>query len=184
MQEAFETTRARIRQPLQWFPLPALVVTGLAMVIGGHLLLELNPRVGVATEIFSFPADEGANPAIYITMRPDDESLIVTLNNQEEFRMPLKEVNAESLAGLNEQLKDQVQKRSIESGRAGLLDDQVSNVTLAVDQRLAYYHVRPIINSLAAVGVTEYGFETLVPADTLAAPQPPHATEEAPQHHE
>ncbi len=163
MQEAFEAIRTRLRQPLGWFPLPALVVSGLALILGGHLLMQLNPRLGEAIDILTFAAPETANPTIYITMRPDNNEMVITLNNRAEYRTSLKDITDESLVSFNDDLRQQVNKTTIASARAGVLPDLTSNVIIAVDQKLAYYHIRPIINSLAKTGITNYGFETLAP---------------------
>ena len=46
---------------------------------------------------------------------------------------------------------------------AGLLNEAISNqliVVLAIDQKLKYSHIRPILYALAEAGINQYAFET------------------------
>jgi hypothetical protein len=47
--------------------------------------------------------------------------------------------------------------------RSGQITADTNLAAIAIDQKLTYHHVRPVIYALAAAGVSKYGFETRLP---------------------
>jgi hypothetical protein len=55
--------------------------------------------------------------------------------------------------------------------RSGQINSDTNMAVIAIDQKLTYHHIRPVIYALAAAGVSKYGFETKLPQKAEAGEQ-------------
>ncbi len=157
---AFEDQKARLAEPLNWFPYPALLAIGLATIFFGHLLFNLNPRIRSQAEVLSFDALPAKDGGIWLSLLLDGNHLVVANSTNERFTIPITDVSDDSLDPLVKYLKDEISAIAVDVVLRNKLSPLQTTVTLAVDQRLKYMHLRPIFSALAAAGITNYAFET------------------------
>ena len=65
-------------------------------------------------------------------------------------------------------LKKLTQELAVQAAISKFISDTQTKVVIAVDQRLRYFHVRPILHVLAEVGIDSYAFETQILREDIA----------------
>jgi len=164
--DAFVATQQRLREPLWWFPYPFLIAIGMVLLLTGHLVFAINPRMGHPASLINFPAQMRPDSAIWFSMTPIDHDIVITTNDRLIFRWPQNLAPAQATQPFVAYLRRRVAN---EIDSAALLKRAPSTpmtVVIAADQRLKYLHLRPILAALAEAGITSYAFETLVIAST------------------
>jgi hypothetical protein len=167
--DAYVATQQRLSEPLWWFPYPILIAIGMVLILTGHLVFAINPRMGHPASLINFPAQMRPDSAIWFSMTPIDHDIVITTNDRLIFRWPQDLTPAQTTQPFVAYLRRRV---AIEIDSAALLKRAPNTpltVVIAADQRLKYLHLRPVIAALAEAGITSYAFETLVIASTKRA---------------
>ncbi len=178
--ERATAVRDRLDENLHWFPWPFFIAFGLVLILTGHILFGTNPRAGNPANIISFPSEPRKDSAIWISVTPIDDQIVVTTNDRKVFKWRQQVRTVEELGPFVGYLKARVASEIQAAALAKQgLRKQVTTV-IAADQRLKYLHVRPIIYALAEAGISQYAFETQNPV--VAAAEPAHGPSEG--HHQ
>lgn len=160
---ALDRVRERLCERTSWFPFPALIVFLLALLLTGHLLPGLNPRVGNSIDVLRFGAPMQKEGSLWFGVYPDGEQLVVITADRKRFAWPEKSGHGPGLDDFRTYLQERAQREVVASGLRQEADATRLRVVLAVDQNLDYRHMRGIIGALADARFTRYGFETLNP---------------------
>lgn len=178
--ERASAVRDRLDENLNWFPMPFFIAFGLVLVLTGHILFGTNPRAGNPANIISFPSEPRKDSAIWLSVTPIDDQIVVTTSDRKVFKWKQQVRTSAELQPFVQYLKQRV-AGEIEAAALAKqgLRKQVTTV-IAADQRLKYLHVRPIVYALAEAGISLYAFETQNPV--VAAAEPAHGPEEG--HHQ
>lgn len=161
--QAAERARERLSERTSWFPFPALLVFLLALILTGHLLPGLNPRIGSRIDVLQFAAPSQKEGSLWLGVFPEGDSLVVITGDRKRFSWPEKSGAGPELEKLRSYLRGRAEREIIASGLRQEADATRLRVVLAVDQNLDYRHLRSIIGALADARFTRYGFETLNP---------------------
>jgi len=155
--------KERLREPLQWLPLPVLITSGLTLFLTAHILSGANPRVGHPANVMTYPAPSGRDSAIWLSVAPMGREIIVTTSDRQIFRW---DQNGSIMTNIDPLVRHirQIIANEIESAALAkrALKSQ-STAIIAADQNLAFYHIRPLISALSQAGISRYAFETLNP---------------------
>lgn len=167
----FAALKARLREPLGWFPLPFFIASVLVLVLTGHVLSGTNPRVGNPADVITLPAEARPDSAIWLSVSVQDDQVYVTTGDRKVFHWARDVARLDELDDFVGYLKQRVKG---EIAAAALMQraeaTQVSAV-IAADQRLTYAHIRPLLHAFAAAGISQYAFETQSPREaSLGAP--------------
>jgi hypothetical protein len=154
--------RERLSEPLHWYPFPAMIGFTLVLILGGHLLTDLNPRLGARVDILPFDAPRHRDGGIWLGLYPKDDQLHIVTSDRQKFTWPLDSQQMSAVQPLVDYLNQKVQQEIY--GTALKMESTVTRTTavLAVDQRLRYFHIRPVIYALARARISQYGFETRI----------------------
>jgi hypothetical protein len=161
--ERFAAAKTRLRQPLWWYPAPALLGAGLALVLTSHVLLGTNPRAGNPADVLTFPGESRKDSAVWLSMTPMGKEVVVTTNDRRVFRWPQDTRDLSTLRPLVEYLKSRVAVEVGSAALSGRATPAASSAVIAADQRLKFLHVRPVLYAFAEAGITQYAFETQNP---------------------
>jgi hypothetical protein len=122
-----------------------MVSFGLILLLTGRVLFGTNPRMGHPADIITFPSETRPDGAIWLSMTPIGDDIVVTTADRKVFRWKADVKSLDDLRDLRDYLKEVVQ-REVEaaalSGRAYL---HQTTAVIAADQRLKFLHVRPLL---------------------------------------
>lgn len=158
-----KAVKDRLEEPVQWLPVPILIVSGLCLYLTAHILSGANPRAGHPANVMTFPAKSGKDSAIWLSVAPIDGEIVITTADRHIFRWSQKQHSMPNIDPMVRHLRKTIADE-IES--AVLAKRALKSQTIAIiaaDQNLAFYHMRPIITALSQAGISRYAFETLTP---------------------
>lgn len=160
--DAVNSLKERLHEPILWFPFPALIAFGLVIVLRGHLITGLNPRLGARVDVLQYQAKEIQDGGIWLGVYPENDRIVVVSSDRRKFSWPIASQDMNKLQPLIDYLKERVRKEAYST--ATKLESNLVRTTavLAVDQKLKYVHLRPMIYALAEAKIAKYGFETRV----------------------
>lgn len=157
--------KERLNETIWWFPFPALIAFGLVIVLGGHLLTDLNPRLGSKTDVLQLSSAPLADGSIWLGISLEGDTIVIVTSDRKRFRWPATNTKMSDLEELRSYLKEKTQAETYRSVRMLDTSSVRSKVVLAVDQKTKYFHIRPIIYALAEANISKYGFETRIVKD-------------------
>jgi hypothetical protein len=152
--------KERLREPLHWFPYPFFLPFALILVFTAHIFFAINPRMGNPADILTFPAETHKDGPFWLSVTPIGDDVVVTTGDRKVFRWSQNVRSVADLHDLTEYLKKRVEDELLAVGLVGKASKSQTSAVLAVDQRLKYLHIRPIIYALAEAKITHYSFET------------------------
>jgi hypothetical protein len=158
--EALMALKERLQEPVLWFPFPALIAFGLVIILRGHLLTGLNPRLGARVDVIQYNAKNLPDGGIWLGIFQDATHVQVVTSDRRKFSWPIHSQDLKDLDPLIKYLQGRVKKESYST--AIKIESNLTRTTavLAVDQKLKYIHLRPVIYALAEARIANYGFET------------------------
>lgn len=177
-QERAIAVAARLREPLDWYPFPLIVSFALVLLLTGHILFGPNPRAGNPADIITFPAQPIKDSAIWMSVTPIGDDIVVTTGRRKVFRWKQAVRNLTDLKPFIHHLKELAQGEIESAALAKRAQPTQMLAVIAADQRLRYLHIRPIIYALAEAGIAQYAFETQNPVVAAAETHEDH-----PVHH-
>jgi hypothetical protein len=160
--EALMGLKERLQEPVLWFPFPALIAFGLVIILRGHLLTGLNPRLGARVDVIQYDAKNLPDGGIWLGVFQDGKNVLVVTSDRRRFSWSIDSQNMKDVEPLVTYLHGRVKKEAYST--AIKLESNLTRTTavLAVDQKLKYIHLRPVIYALAEARIAKYGFETRV----------------------
>lgn len=149
-----------LSEPISWFPFPALIALGLGTVFFGHLLFNFNPRITSSAEVLSFDGDVDREGGIFLSVVASEDGVIVDTGDRRRFVIVGGSRNSEDLAQLITYMKTRTATAVSDVILSSRIDPIATTVTIAADQHLAYFHIKPILYALSQAGISRYAFET------------------------
>lgn len=159
-QEAVYALKERIHEPILWFPFPALIAFGLIIVLRGHLLTGLNPRLGARVDVLEYGARPLQDGGIWLGIYPENDKVVVVTSDRKKFSWSLQSNKMHDTEPLVQYLRDRVRKEAYSTAIKLESNQTRTTAVLAVDQELKYLHIRPVLYALAKAKIAKYGFET------------------------
>lgn len=153
----------RLREPLQWFPFPILLASGLCLFLTAHILSGTNPRAGHPANVMTYPASSGRDSAIWLSVAPIGSEIIVTTADRQIFRWSQDSQTLPNLEPMVRHIRRTIANEIESAALAKKALKSQTTAIIAADQNLAFYHFRPIISALSQAGISRYAFETLTP---------------------
>lgn len=153
--------RERLRPEEGLFPYPALFAFGLILILTGHLLPGLNPRLGSRIQLISFDSPRQHEGSLWLGISKDQENVTVITPDRKMFTLTNKDTQRAGFDALVEYLQSYVEHQTRASSLRGEADATQAKAILAVDRSLNYAHLNPVLLALAQARITRYGFETL-----------------------
>ena len=150
----------RLKTPNLWFPYPAMISVGLILVLSGHLLPGLNPRLGSQATIIGLDAPEESAGSIWLGIYPKDNKLSLITSEKKIFSWPISGMPETTKKRIVRYLKFRSNRESISAGLTLSTSLAKVSAVIAVDQRLKYHSIVPIIKALADSKISKYSFET------------------------
>ena len=150
----------RLKEGYSWTLVPSLLSFSLVLILIGHLLPSLNPRLGNLSKTLPLATSPQQDGSMWISIFPWQDNIVVMTSDRKKFIWPKKRPTQESLHPFQVYLSERVQRESVAAGLSLQTNMARTSVVLAVDQRLKYAHILPIIYALAHAGISRYGFET------------------------
>ena len=86
--ELIITKLDRLKELNLWFPYPCIISFFLALLLIGHLLVGLNPRLGNPANILSFASAPSEEGAIWLSVSIRDKKILVTSSDRKVFTWP------------------------------------------------------------------------------------------------
>ena len=159
---ALSKMKERLDEPVQWYPFPAMIGFMLVVILGGHLLPDLNPRLGSKVDVLPLDAPRNPDGGIWLSASLQEDDLVVVTSDTKIFRGPSSKPHYSDIEPLIQYLKSKTQKESY--SMALTLEAGISSTTavLALHQNLNYGQIKPLIFALASAKISRYGFETRI----------------------
>ena len=154
--------KERMEEPVQWFPFPAIRGFMLVVILGGHLLPDLNPRLGARVDVLPMKAPRHQDGGIWLGVYQSGDLINVVTQDKNRFTWSAKSSEKGAIKDLIKYLKTKTQHEAF--SMALKMESSLTRTTavIAVDQRLKYLHLKPIIFALSSANITRYGFETRI----------------------
>ncbi len=149
--------------PLAWYPFPALISFFLVLLLTAHVIFGTSARLGTPADVITFPSETEKDAAIWLSVTPIGNEVVVTTADRKVFRWPLEIHDLTPLSPFVAYLKASVRKEIEATTLAKAASKHQAMAVIAADQRLKYLHVRPILYAFAAAGIANYAFETQNP---------------------
>jgi hypothetical protein len=152
--------QSRLVESPSYFPLVSFVSFGLFLLCSTYVIPAVSMRIFSLAQRPVVAAEPAIEGPIYISVAPNKERVIATVNDR-NFDLDPKNMDEEMnrlISFLQEKTKEQMIKVGLELQIAPARTEAV----LAVDSRLKYVHVQPIIAALAMAKIHRYGFETII----------------------
>ncbi|MDQ3234943.1 MAG: hypothetical protein M3Q07_24310, partial [Pseudobdellovibrionaceae bacterium] len=86
--EALLGLKERLQEPILWFPFPALIAFGLVIILRGHLLTGLNPRLGARVDVIQYDAKNLPDGGIWLGVFQDGKQVLVVTSDRRRFTWP------------------------------------------------------------------------------------------------
>ena len=167
--------KERLREPLWWYPFPLLLSFGLILLLTAHVMTGSSLRAGNPAEIIAFPGETQKDGALWLSVTPIGEDIVVTTGDRKVFRWRQDIRDLTPLAPLIKYLKEQAAKSIATAVLSGEAHIEQVRIVVAADQRLKFLHVRPLLYGFAEAGISQYAFETNNPVVSEAQkPIGPH----------
>ena len=160
--QRLDELKERLRGQVSWFPFPALISFVLALLFIGHLLVNINPRLGNPAVILKMDSPLEKEGSLWLSITEKDERIYVTTFDRKVFFWPANTQDVKPLSAFKTYLKATSTELSAQAAVSKYISKSQTRVVMAVDQRIRYFHIRPILHILAEVGLDSYAFETLV----------------------
>jgi hypothetical protein len=158
LQSAFRRQQDRLVMPFTANPAWFLLPTGLVSLLLVYVSLETNPRIYSSAKPVQLSQEVRPSEGIWYSIAPSESGLRIVSDQGDYFDVSA-DSSPEELANLTAQIKIRMKSVLSDVALAKRLTNSSTFVVLSVDERLSYAHIRPMIYSLAAAGVTRYGFE-------------------------
>lgn len=157
-----QRTRERLIEPLLWFPFPALIGFGLVIILRGHLLTGFNHRLGTRADVVHLNAETLTAPGIWISIYQDKDQLVLVTDDHNRFMWPLGTRDMKTLKPFIDYLNKRTAEAAFKQTLSLEIEKDRTRAVLAVDQKLKYIHIRPILFALVEAKISNYGFETRI----------------------
>jgi hypothetical protein len=178
--ESVQKMRERFTEPIYWFPFPALIAFGLVIVLRGHLFQGFNHRLGTEANVIEMEAAPLRSPGIWMSVTQSGDKILIVTDDHQSFTMPLTAPSLSSMRPLIRYLDERAREIAFKTTLDMEVDSERIRAVLAVDQKLKYIHIRPLLYALAEAKISHYGFETRMTDISSAKGEPSHGGE----HHE
>lgn len=158
--QVIDRMRERMNEPIFWWPFPALIGFGLVIILRGHLLSGLNHRLGSRADVIQMKSEMQPATGIWLSIHQEMDRIVVVTDDRRRFTWPLKSASLKDLDPLVTYLREKVRREAYASAMAMETVQGRTKAILAVDQKLKYIHIRPLVYALAQARIPSYGFET------------------------
>lgn len=152
--------KERLGEAAQWYPFPAMIGFALVMILGGHLLTDLNPRLGARVDVIPFDAPRHQDGGIWLGVYASGGQLNIVTSDRRRFSWSLSDNQVTASQELTDYLKQRTYKEAYSTALKMQTNMTQTTAVIAVDQTLKYAHLQPVIYALAQAGISQYGFET------------------------
>lgn len=159
-EESIIDAQERLREPGTWYPFAGIISVALVLILIGHLFPGLNPRKNNLADVIAFSAPKEHEGHIWIGVFPEADRIVAVTSDHRKFSWPRGHATSSDTAVFREYLKERVAKEIVNTGRSMELNYVKASAVLAVDQRLTFNHIKPLLLALAEAKIAKYGFET------------------------
>jgi biopolymer transport protein ExbD len=155
--------RDRLTEGLHWFPYPALISIGFLLIFSGHILFNLNPRIGSQSTPIILEGSTASEGSIWMAVLLRKDKLVITTDSKQIFQWNADKIDKKELEPFIAYLKAEKLSLSFSALLAKRIQLIQTLVVMAVDQQLNYAQVRPLLYALSQAGISHYAFEVKKP---------------------
>ncbi len=145
--------------PLVLLFIPFFSVTLLTFFVGFESSFRPKSRI----EPFVHESAPAVDHALWLSIGISESTITVNTASGETFRWPVEGPSQKDYEVFEKYMKAWAKRHLQNVVRSGQITADTNLAAIAIDQKLTYHHVRPVIYALAAAGVSKYGFETRLP---------------------
>lgn len=160
---SFRRQRARLdgmpAMPLVLLFIPFFSVALLTFFVGFESSFRTKNRI----EPFVHESAPTADHALWLSVSISENTIIVNTATGETFRWPVEGPSQRDYDVFEKYMTIWAKRHLQNVVRSGQITGDTNLAAIAIDQKLTYHHVRPVIYALAAAGISKYGFETRLP---------------------
>ena len=159
VKERLELMKIRLKESPNWFPVPAFLSIGLAVILSGHLIINLNPRLGSAVKLIENVGNDEWEGSLLFQISVKDDHVYVVTPERTVYSWPSNDPESKDFKDFKVYLTQKSQKMLTEISINRRVTYTQTSVVLSTDQVATWYHVHPIVTALAEAGYDSYGFE-------------------------
>lgn len=154
---------SRLREPLNWFPYPALISVSLLMLLMGHVLSGLNIRTGNPAEVVNMSAPSEREGSIWLSISMMDQKTIVAMTGDRKIYRWDVDNPTEGVNKIRQYLQKRQYDLIMAAALAKRIDKTSTKVVFAVDRHIKFKQFYPLLTMLSQVGIDNYAFEVRQP---------------------
>lgn len=144
--------------------LPFFSITLLTFLVGFESSVRPTSRI----EPFVHQSAPSVDHALWMSIGIHESTISVHTATGDVFRWPAEGPSEKDYAAFEKHIISWSKRHLQGVVRSGQITPETNVAAIAIDQKLTYHHVRPVIYALAAAGVSKYGFETKLPLKSEA----------------
>lgn len=156
---ALERQSERLVMPFTAWPTYILIPIGIIMILSAFVPLEVNSRLFSRARPLQLSGDEAPPTNLWFAVSPTESGISITSKDGKVFELnsavPVDKRAEEFRSYLVERKEELIRTNVL----ANHIDPNTSLVVLSADERLTYFHLRPVVYALASAGITRYAFE-------------------------
>lgn len=156
---ALERQSERLAVPFTVWPTYVLIPVGFMLLLSLFIPIEVNPRLFSLAKPLQLSGEEEQPSSLWFAVAPSKAGVSISTIDGQVFEMSNDVPEEKRGEEFRAYLKGKSQSIIQASALANRLDQRSSLVVLSADERLTYYHLRPVIYALASAGITRYAFE-------------------------
>ncbi|MES2744866.1 MAG: hypothetical protein V4655_05540, partial [Bdellovibrionota bacterium] len=119
-------------------------------------------------------------PGIWMSVTQNNNKLLIITDDHQRFTIPVLAPDLDAMRPFIKYLDERVREIAFKTTLDMEVDRDRIRAVLAIDQKLKYFHVRPLLYALAEAKISHYGFETRMTNLSSAKEEAPHGSD----HHE
>lgn len=160
---AFNNLRLRLATPNPYTSIVILIPFLTAALLALFVGLETSSRYKSGIEPFYYPSSKSNDHKLWMSVGLINDRVMVRTSTDAQFSWSASGPTEDEYRSFEEHLRHWTKKHLKSVIVSGQLGADSNIAAIAIDQRLTFHHVRPIIYALAASGISRYGFETKLP---------------------
>lgn len=160
---AFGNLRLRLATPNPYTAMVILIPFLTAALLALFVGLETSSRYKSGIEPFYYPASKSNDHKLWMSVGLKDGRVMIRTSTDSQFSWSASGPTEDEYRSFEEHMQNWTKNHLKSLIVAGQLSADSNTAAIAIDQRLTFHHVRPVIYALAASGISKYGFETKLP---------------------
>lgn len=160
--QRFEMMRSRLHDFNQWFPLPAFIGVGFAIILFSKVMIDVNPRTSNPAALHEGTGTLELPGSLWFSVVIEDDQVMVYTDEKVLFSWSAENPENGDFKDFRAYLVSRSEEKLSDLARFRRITQNETRVVISTDRKTTWYHLHPVITALSQAGFDSYGFETKI----------------------